>query len=446
MALVSSIGELIHSYRRNRGMTLAQLAESSGIHIGTISKIENENVKRPEYTTIRPLAKALHIPLDAVIELYISTDKRADTLLHVMQEVIQHLGSAELTRKVGAKFLASPSDESHSLVERLYEFTATVERKEIRLALYQLIIDYSRHHGIIPFLAKGLFQVYLIERDDFSQLRSMYISRKYIVEYAQFLSCEERIVLYYKFGVHAFNLFLYQESIDFCLHVLQEADADNWYYINALGILRDSYFYLEDYDKSEYYSLKYEKYDYPHIKANSLLMKASLNARRGNSEVAIELLKNFLKICSQEDALLAINQLMKLYLRGNRFDEAKKLLTYPINPQTIFTDNPNVISQLAEYYYHRAEYFISVGDLHKGISEFLESALHYTRVNDIEGEKECINQNKINRLRQELINLANKNENLTDENVVRISQQLDIYILEFQMENMKRAKKRIGSI
>ncbi|WP_373568848.1 helix-turn-helix domain-containing protein, partial [Paenibacillus alvei] len=60
----------IHRYRRNSGMTLTQLAESSGIHIGTISKIENENVKRPEYTTLRPLAEALHIPLDTVIELY----------------------------------------------------------------------------------------------------------------------------------------------------------------------------------------------------------------------------------------------------------------------------------------------------------------------------------------------------------------------------------------
>ncbi|MCY9544621.1 helix-turn-helix domain-containing protein, partial [Paenibacillus alvei] len=134
MAQILSIGELIHRYRRNSGMTLTQLAESSGIHIGTISKIENENVKRPEYTTLRPLAEALHIPLDTVIELYIGIDKRADTLLHVMQDVIQHLGSAELTQKVGAKFLESPNDESHSLVERLYSFTSTVERKEIRLA------------------------------------------------------------------------------------------------------------------------------------------------------------------------------------------------------------------------------------------------------------------------------------------------------------------------
>ncbi|EPY14879.1 DNA-binding protein [Paenibacillus alvei A6-6i-x] len=402
MAQILSIGELIHSYRRNSGMTLAQLSETSGVHKGTISKIENEDVKRPEYTTLRPLVEALRIPLDTVVELYISVDKRAEMRLHILQDVIQHSGSAELAQKVGAKFLESPSDDSHSLVERLYGFAGTVECKEIRLALYQLIVDYSRDHGIMPFLAKGLLQVYLIERDDFTRMRAVYNGRKYIVEYAHFLSCEDRIILYYKLGIHAFNLFLYRESIDLCLHVLQEADADNWYYINALGILRDSYFYLEDYDKSEYYSIQYEKYDYPHIKAYSLLMKASLNARRGNSEVAIELLKNFLKTCNQDDALLAINQLLKIYFKGNRLYEAEQLLSYPICPKSISTNNPNIISQLAEYYYHRAEYFIAVDDLDKGISDFLESALHYSKINDTDHEKECINQIVHSHLQQNL--------------------------------------------
>ncbi|MDT8975480.1 helix-turn-helix domain-containing protein [Paenibacillus sp. chi10] len=402
MAQILSIGELIHSYRRNSGMTLAQLSETSGVHKGTISKIENEDVKRPEYTTLRPLVEALHIPLDTVVELYLSVDKRAEMRLHILQDVIQHSGSAELARTVGAKFLESPSDDSHSLVERLYSFTASVEHKEIRLALYQLIVDYSRDHGIMPFLAQGLLQVYLIERDDFTRLRTVYNGRKYIVEYAHFLSCEDRIILYYKLGIHALNLFLYQESIDLCLHVLQEADADNWYYINALGILRDSYFYLEDYDKSEYYSGQYEKYDYPHIKANSVLMGALLNAKRGNSSVAITQLSSFLETCNQNDAPLAINQLMRLYLHNNQFDEIEQLLAYPICPQTISMNNPNIISQLAEYYYHRAEYFIAVDDLDKGISDFLESALHYAKINDTEQEKECMNQIVHNHLQQNL--------------------------------------------
>ncbi|MBG9794628.1 DNA-binding protein [Paenibacillus dendritiformis] len=392
MAQILSIGELIQCHRYNRGMTLAQLSELTGIHKGTISKIENGDVKRPEYKTIRPLADTLQIPLETLVELHITVDKRADTLLFVLQDVIQHSGTADLVTKVGRKFLESPSDDSHALVERLYDFAGHVENKEIQFALYQLIVDYSRDHGIMPFLARGLFQVYLIERDDFTRLRSVYESGKHIVQYAQFLTNEDRVTLYYKLGVHALNLCLYQQSIELCLHVLREADANNWYYINALGIIRDSYFYIENYEKSEYYSRLYSQYDYPHIKTYSILMTASLNAKKGNTEVAIEQFTSFLKTCNQDDALLALNQLMKIYLGENRLEEAEQLLLYPVCPQSISTNNPNIILQLGTYYYHRAEYFIAVGDLHKGISDFLESALHFSRVNNTDKEKECINK------------------------------------------------------
>ncbi|MFD3272921.1 helix-turn-helix domain-containing protein [Paenibacillus dendritiformis] len=392
MAQILSIGELIQCHRYNKGMTLAQLSELTGIHKGTISKIENGDVKRPEYKTIRPLADTLQIPLETLVELHITVDKRADTLLFVLQDVIQQSGTPDLVTKVGRKFLESPSDDSHALVERLYDFAGHVENKEIQFALYQLIVDYSRDHGIMPFLARGLFQVYLIERDDFTRLRSVYESGKHIVQYAQFLTSEDRVTLYYKLAIHAFNLFLYRQSIELGLHVFQEAAPDNWYYINALGILRDSYFRIEDYEKSEYYSRLYIQYDYPHIKANSVLMGALLNAKKGNTATAVAQLTSFLETCNQDDALPAINQLMKIYLPNNYLNEAKRLLAYPIRPQSISTNNPNIISQLAEYFFHRAEYFAATGDFHCSISDFLESAMHFSRINDTDMEKECINQ------------------------------------------------------
>lgn len=348
MVQILSIGELIHTYRHKQGMALSQLTTLTGIHKATISKIENGEVRRPEYATIQPLARALNVPLKEFIELYVTVERRAEPLLRVLKDVL------------------------------------------------------------------------------------------HIVQYADFLGTGDRITLYYKLAVHAFNLFLYRQSIELCLHVLQDADADNWHYINALGILQDSYFYIEDYDKSEYYSHLYKQYDYPHIKANSVLMGALLNAKKGNSAVAVEQLTSFLETCNQDDALHAINQLMLLYLQDSQLDRAEQLLAYPICPQSINTNNPNIISQLAEYYYHRAEYFVAVGDLDNGITDFLESALYYSKVNDIVRESECINQNKINELRQKLISLANKKETLTDDEVVRISQQLDIYILEFQKRNLKK--------
>lgn len=400
MVQILSIGELIHTYRHKQGMALSQLTTLTGIHKATISKIENGEVRRPEYATIQPLARALNVPLKEFIELYVTVERRAEPLLRVLKDVLQQGENAALVRTVGAAFLASTSDDSYTLVEQLYDFSTTVELKTMRLTLYQLIVDYSRDHGIMPFLARGLYQVYLIERDDFTRLRNVYESGKHIVQYANFLGIEDRITLYYKLAVHAFNLFLYRQSIDLCLHVLQEADADNWYYINALGILQDSYFYIEDYDKSEYYSYLYTQYNYPHIKVNSVLMGALLNAKKGNSAVSIEQLTSFLETCNQDDALHAINQLMLLYLQDNQLDKAEQLLAYPICLQSIRTNNPNIISQLAEYYYHRAEYFITIGDLDQGISEYLEGAFHFSRVNDTDQEKECINQIVCSHLQQ----------------------------------------------
>ncbi|MGG4397143.1 helix-turn-helix domain-containing protein [Paenibacillus thiaminolyticus] len=417
MARLLSIGELIQCYRRNRGMTLAQLSELTGIHKGTISKIENGDVKRPEYKTIRPLADTLQIPLETLVELHITVDKRANTLLFVLQDVIQHSGTAELVTKVGRKFLESPSDDSHALAERLYDFTSNVENKEIQFALYQLIVDYSRDHGIMPFLARGLFQVYLIERDDFTRLRSVYESGKHIVQYVDFLTSEDRITLYYKLAIHAFNLFLYRQSIDLGLHVLREATPDNLYYIYALCILRDSYFRIDDYEKSEYYSRLYMQYDSPHMKTNAVLMEAALNVKKGKTDAAVAQLTSFLETCVQDEAILAINQLMKIYLPDNRLVEAERLLAYPIQPQSISTNNPNIISQLAEYYFHRAEYFVAVGDIQKAVSDLLESAWYFSKVNDTDNEKECKNKlenlndallAKVKELKQKLIDIANQ--------------------------------------
>lgn len=48
---------------------------------------------------------------------------------------------------------------------------------------------------------------------------------------------------------------------------------------------------------------------------------------------------------------------------------------------------------------------------------------------------------KINELRQKLIHTANQKGKLTDEEVIQISQQLDVYILEFQKHYKNNKKK-----
>ncbi|MCY9578740.1 helix-turn-helix transcriptional regulator [Paenibacillus alvei] len=65
--IIKTIGELIQDTRRASNMTLTQLSELSGINKGTISRIENGDVKRPEFSTAYPLATALGIPFETLL-------------------------------------------------------------------------------------------------------------------------------------------------------------------------------------------------------------------------------------------------------------------------------------------------------------------------------------------------------------------------------------------
>jgi transcriptional regulator with XRE-family HTH domain len=47
--------------RRRRGLTQSQLAERSGIRQGTISKLERNPNARPEFETVKALARELDV-------------------------------------------------------------------------------------------------------------------------------------------------------------------------------------------------------------------------------------------------------------------------------------------------------------------------------------------------------------------------------------------------
>lgn len=156
-------------------------------------------------------------------------ERRSDSLLHILYTTIQHKSSHELIRKVATKYLESSNEDSFDLTEKLYQNIGSIEDTSIKLSLYNLILDHSRSHGMMPYIAKGMYQRYLIERNDFSKLKESYYIGKYVLHYADFLPQQDRIELYYKLGVHAYNLRIYNESIEHCKKILTEDDGSNPY-------------------------------------------------------------------------------------------------------------------------------------------------------------------------------------------------------------------------
>ncbi len=62
-----AIGRELRAFRRNQGLTVAELARNTGLSIGMISKIENGNTS-PSLTTLRTLANTLSVPLSAFFQ------------------------------------------------------------------------------------------------------------------------------------------------------------------------------------------------------------------------------------------------------------------------------------------------------------------------------------------------------------------------------------------
>lgn len=64
-----AIGREVRAFRKQQGMTVAELAKSTDLSIGMLSKIENGNTS-PSLTTLQTLAHALCVPLTSFLRRF----------------------------------------------------------------------------------------------------------------------------------------------------------------------------------------------------------------------------------------------------------------------------------------------------------------------------------------------------------------------------------------
>src|SRR6056297_1701881 len=64
-----AIGREVRAFRRQKGITVAELAELTGLSIGMLSKIENGNTS-PSLTTLQTLSNALSVPLTSFFQRF----------------------------------------------------------------------------------------------------------------------------------------------------------------------------------------------------------------------------------------------------------------------------------------------------------------------------------------------------------------------------------------
>ncbi|PWR11898.1 XRE family transcriptional regulator [Micromonospora acroterricola] len=95
-AALAAVGPRLRALRHQRGTTLAQLADLTGISVSTLSRLESGS-RRPTLELLLPLARAYQVPLDELVDAPATGDPRVHP-----KPIVQHgVTFLPLTRRPG---------------------------------------------------------------------------------------------------------------------------------------------------------------------------------------------------------------------------------------------------------------------------------------------------------------------------------------------------------
>ena len=132
--LERAIGREVRAFRHQRGMTVSDLASSTGLSAGMLSKIENGRIS-PSLTTLQGLASALNVPLSSLFTGF--DDAR--------EAVLTRSGSGVETKRAGTR-----AGHQYNLLGHLGHNTSgvVVEPYLITLAEQSDVFPTFQHDGI----------------------------------------------------------------------------------------------------------------------------------------------------------------------------------------------------------------------------------------------------------------------------------------------------------
>ncbi|WP_028595699.1 helix-turn-helix transcriptional regulator [Paenibacillus assamensis] len=381
-----TFGDLIRQHRVSAELSLNDLASLTNVSKGTISKIENGEVKKPEFKTIRTLAEALNIPYDTYIEMYIELERNPEVLHTMLDDAITSCKSILLIDKIATKYLESDRADSYEAAERLFHTTSCIQDSSTKLMLYNRIVDYSRSHGIMQFIAKGLLQKYLIERNDFSKLKETYQLGRSTLDYINFLSEKEKTTYFYALGIHAFSLLNFREAISLMERIVLNEFSESVYKTTALFNMCNSYYYLGQYDASQSYLNEYSALSHPDVEENVRILNALLCGKRDTTE-GIKHLQRYIKNKPLDYYIIfAVTELMELYLIDKDYSAAFDLLSYEGPMKKALNDErttPFKIATFAHFYKLAGNLYIN-NDPNTACKYYLNSVSAYAGIGDIE--------------------------------------------------------------
>ncbi|NQF15703.1 helix-turn-helix transcriptional regulator [Brevibacillus sp. HB1.3] len=402
MLEVKTFGNVLKMYREKANLTLAELSTKTEISTATISKIETDSLTRPNMRNVIELAKILKIPLYQAITPYLDKIKRIETLEFLLEVVLEH-GNTILIQKVALRLLESPRNNTFLSLDYLYQLAGTMEKGELRVAIYDIISHYSREHGIPVYLARSLYQKYMIRRENFKELDQTYIEGKELLHYMSYLHRDERILAYYKLGVHAWCRRLYEECIQLCKQGVDQDPSQGERKAAAILTIITSYMELGDYILATVYLDKYDEFNFPQVRKNAQYLRAKLYLKTEKFTKAIPALQDCLECQDQNDRLPIANDLLAIYFRMNNKEGMQDIFLTESTFLPTAPNTPSKYEQLGLYYRSKGGFYLQQDCEELGVNSIMESITYYGKI----GALEEVNKSFTTLLEYHIINEKN---------------------------------------
>ncbi|PPB02415.1 helix-turn-helix domain-containing protein [Brevibacillus laterosporus] len=380
----TTLGELIKETREEFGITLSELSRRTGVSKGIISKIESGETKRPELRNLKLIADTINIPYEEIIDRYVDVELRPDILETFLAEAVE-ITNISLLTKVAIKFLGNPKKDTYTMLEHLYNLTSTLEDTEARLTLYNVIVKYARQHGVPKYIAKGLYQKYMIEIQNIKRVENTFRDGEEILYYTNFLSKEERINFYYQMAFHAHGIEKYEKCIELGKMGHAEDTTSNEIKERVALAICNSYFYMDKFSELEEHLQEYERLGYIFISERSKYLRAIILAKTGQHQEAVPLLKECVEEAPDNHRLHRVNQLLEVLHKIKDLSSLQQVLEHEEKNTFVKIITPYKYLELGKYFRHKGKYLLKCGKSDEGINAYLQGIQFLSNINAING-------------------------------------------------------------
>ncbi|WP_308470812.1 transcriptional regulator [Brevibacillus laterosporus] len=278
------------------------------------------------------------------------------------------------------------------MLERLYNLTATIENIEVRLSLYNIIIKYARTHGVPKYIAKGLYQKYLIERDDLKRLEESFKVGEEGLHYIDFLSDDEKITFYFRMSLHAHNIKKYFECIELCEAGILLEEKDTELKARAYLAMINSYSDLHNYDNVESHLEVFREFEHDFVPESTMITQAVTKAKKKEFDIALPMLEQYMLELSKVNKIHVVNELLGIYSHLNITDSIDEIIS---KEEELLPDNPHTpykVASLARYYRQKGAYQINKGLLDEGMDSYINSLTAYGEINALAEITKCLQE------------------------------------------------------